>query len=205
MNSLNQEAAPLRLLAMARAGDRDALGKLLQVYRNYLHLLACAHLGADLRLRLNPSDLVQETFVDACADFAGFRGATEAELVVWLRKILVRNLADQARRHKAQARDARREESLEVLLDRSSMAIHKALAESASSPSAQAMRQERAVVLADKLAQLPEDYRQVLILRSLLHLKFDDVSVRMGRSSVAVRLLWMRALERLRGLLEVEP
>jgi RNA polymerase sigma-70 factor (ECF subfamily) len=205
MHTLNEPEAPLQLLARARAGDQKALGQLLESYRNYLRLLASAHVGAGLRLRLDPSDLVQETFVDATADFRGFRGTSEGELVAWLRRILVRNLADQARHHRAEGRDWRREEPLEAILGRSSLGLHRALEGNLSSPSAQVIRQERAVVLADKLAQLPDDHREVIVLRSLLHLKFDDVAVRMGRSSVAVRLLWARALERLKTLLEVKP
>jgi len=198
----NSEDSPERLLEQARAGCRDALGRLLELYRNYLRLLARTQIDLTLRVRLDPSDLVQETLLEAHRDFAQFAGTSEKELVAWLRRILVRNLADQVKHHKAQARNWARQESLEALLDRSSSAAEQALAKGISTPSAQAARREQAVLLADALARLPPDYREVIVLRNLEHLKFDDIAARLGRSAGAVRMLWSRALEKLGRLLE---
>ena len=103
------------LLSRARQGEEVARGRLLELYRNYLRLQARTLIGRTLQVRLDPSDLVQETFLEAHRDFPMFGGTTEAELIVWLRRILVRNLADQARHHKAQGRDVRRQESLEMM------------------------------------------------------------------------------------------
>jgi RNA polymerase sigma-70 factor (ECF subfamily) len=193
---------PEVLLARARSGDQAALGQLLELYRNYLRLQARTLIGSALRVRLDPSDLVQETFLEAHRDFGQFLGSTEAELVAWLRQVLVRNLADQAKRQQSQKRDVRREESLEALLERSSSDVQQALVKGLSTPSSQARRREQAVVLADALAALPPHYREVIILRHLERLKFEEVGARMGRSSGAVRILWTRALERLNRLLE---
>lgn len=190
------------LLDRARAGDLDAFGQLLAQYRNYARLLARTLIGTTLRLRLDPSDLVQETFLEAHRDFPRFSGMTEGEVVAWLRRILIRNLADQARRQKAGLRDFRRQESLEAALERSGARMQMALAASASSPSAAAARREQAVILADALAALPPDYREVIILRNLERLRFDEVAARMNRSPGAVRMLWTRALERLSALME---
>ena len=183
---------------------RQGLGRLMELYRNYLRLLASTQVGKGLRLRLDPSDLVQETFLEAHRDFGQFEGSTERELVAWLRRILVRNLVDQARHHEAEGREWRRQESLQTLLERSSLELHRALASGISSPSAQAIRRESAVVLADTLAGLSDDFREVIVLRNLMHLKFDEVAVRLGRSPVAARVLWTRALDKLRTLLEDE-
>jgi RNA polymerase sigma-70 factor (ECF subfamily) len=193
---------PEELLERARAGDVEAFGHLLAQYRNYARLLARTLIGTTLRLQLDPSDLVQETFLEAHRDFPRFEGATERELLAWLRRILARNLADQARRQKAGLRDYRRQESLEAILERSNARMQQALVATASSPSAAASRRERAVLLADALADLPPDYREVIILRNLERLRFDEVAARMGRSPGAVRMLWTRALERLSGALE---
>src|SRR5207245_10035590 len=100
-------------------------------------------------------------------DFPQFLGSTEKELLTWLRRILVRNLADQVKHHKAQVRNWKREESLEVLLDRSSSAAEQALAKGISTPSALASRREQAVLLADALARLPADSREVIVLRDV--------------------------------------
>jgi len=193
---------PEELLERARSGDLESFGQLLSQYRNYARLLARTLIGTTLRLRLDPSDLVQETFLEAHRDFPRFDGSTERELLAWLRRILARNLADQARRQKAGLRDIRRQVSLEAMLDRSSARMQQALVAVVSSPSAAAAQREQAVLLADALAGLPPDYREVIILRNLERLRFEEVAARMGRSPGAVRMLWTRALERLSRALE---
>ena len=70
--------------AGARAGDADCLGWLLEIYHNYLHLLASAQLNKRLRSRVNPSDLVQETFLRASRHFGEFCGSSEQEWLGWL-------------------------------------------------------------------------------------------------------------------------
>jgi RNA polymerase sigma-70 factor (ECF subfamily) len=193
--------APVRLLEQARAGDVEARGRLLESYRNYLRVLARTQIDSGLRVRLAPSDLVQETLLEAHRDFAQFAGTTEQELMVWLRRVLVRNLADQVKHHKRGKRNWQRQESIEELLDRSSAAVEYALATGISSPSARAAAREQGARLADALARLPEDYREVIILRNLEHQKFEEVARKMGRSTGAVRMLWVRALEKLNQML----
>lgn len=197
-----------KLLAGALGGQPECLGKLLQLYRNYLHLLARTQIDLHLQGRADASDLVQETFLDACRDFEQFRGSTEAELLAWLRKILVFNIARLVQQQVlTQKRDARREISLErhlAELDRSSACLERGLVGPQSSPSAQAQRRERAAVLADALARLPRDYQEVIVLRNLEGLPFTEVAQRMNRTSGAVRILWVRALDQLRQILERE-
>lgn len=79
-------SSPEVLLARARDGDQEALGALLEEYREYLRVLARARVGRDLQVRLDPSDLVQETLLEAHRDYHQFLGTTEAELTVWLRR-----------------------------------------------------------------------------------------------------------------------
>jgi RNA polymerase sigma-70 factor (ECF subfamily) len=191
------DRAPEILLARTRAGDEAALAQLLELYRNYLRLVARALIGQALRIRLDASDLVQEAFLKAHRDFAAFRGSTEPELTAWLRQILVRALANQAKYHRCQGRDYRKAESLEAMLDRSSAAIHRALASPSSSPSEHAVQREHAVLLANALEKLPADYREVFILRNLEHIPFEEIAVRMNRSSGAARVLWKRTMDRL--------
>jgi RNA polymerase sigma-70 factor (ECF subfamily) len=140
---------------------------------------------------------VQETFLKAYRDFTGFAGATEPELVAWLRQILVRSLADHVKHHKRKVRDMRRQESLESLLDRSGEEAQQALASRVPSPSASAARRERAVLLAEALEKLPALYREVFILRTLEHVPIEEIATRMGRSPGAVRMLFARVVERL--------
>ncbi len=190
------------LLVQARGGDAAARGELLELYRNYLRLMARTLINQPLRVRLDASDLVQETFLKAHREFSGFLGSTEPELVAWLRQILVRSLADQVRQHRAKRRDYRREEPMEVLLDRSSLAIQAQLAAPVSSPSAHSSRREQAVLLADALDKMPADYREVFLLRNLERIPFDEIAKRMNRSSGAVRMLWARAIKKLSQFLK---
>ncbi len=197
--------SPDVLIRRALAGDREAVNDLLGLYRNYLQLLARTQIDMYLALRLNPSDIVQETMLRAFRGFPQFRGATEGELLAWLRRILARCLADQSRQHRAQRRDGRQEVSWEADCDRSSAQLAALLADRGASPSEAAAHREQCVLLADALARLPEDYRQVLVLRHLERADFAEVAARMGRSSAAVRMLWARALERLRSEMESPP
>jgi RNA polymerase sigma-70 factor (ECF subfamily) len=196
------DATPERLLAQARAGDTAARGQLLELYRNFLRLMARSLISERLRIRLDASDLVQETFLKAHREFPGFLGSTEPELVTWLRQILVRGLADQVRQHRARKRDYRREEPIEVVLDHSSLAIQEQLAAPLSSPSVHSSRREQAVLLADALEKMPADYREVFLLRNLEHVPFEVIARRMNRSSGAVRMLWTRAIKKLSQLLK---
>jgi RNA polymerase sigma-70 factor (ECF subfamily) len=195
---------PEQLLAEARGGQRARLGELLELYRNYLYLLARTQIDLHLQARANPSDLVQETFLHACRHFRQFRGSSEKELLGWLRRILLRNLARLVERQVlAQKRTVRREISLEQrrrALQRSSADFEAALASPQSSPSAQAQQRELAALVADQVAQLPDSYREVIVLRNLEGLPFEEVARRMGRTAGAVRVLWLRALDRLRRL-----
>lgn len=194
---------PCSLIERARDGERTAREQLLESFRNYLRLLAYTGLGEVLRDKADPSDLVQETLLKAHANFLHFRGRNEAELAGWLRQILARNLIDLGRRYRAtEARQVARERSLEELLDQSSLALGKLIAVGGGSPSDHAQKRELCVVLADALADLSDDHRQVIMLRSLEERSWEDVAERMGRTSGAVRILWARALTHLRPLIE---
>jgi RNA polymerase sigma-70 factor (ECF subfamily) len=195
-------AVPELLLSQAQAGDASALGRLLELYRNYLRVVARAMIGQSLRVRLDASDLVQETFLKAHQDFSEFLGGTEPELISWLRQVLVRTLANQVRHHRRQGRDYQHDEPLEVLLERSSQRIQLALAAPLPSPSSLVSRREQAVLLADALENLPPDYRDVFVMRNLEHIPFAQIAQRMGRSAGAVRMIWTRTIKKLGHLLE---
>ena len=193
---------PVELLQAAQAGDRNALGRLLELYRNYLRLLARLQLGRQLRGKADPSDLVQEAFLAAQRTFANFRGTSERELVDWLRQILASKLVDLARRYlRAGRRDVRLERQLAHDLDGSSRALGESLLAQESSPSERAARRDRAVLLADAIKSLPADYGEVIILRHLEGLPLADVAARMGRSVDSVKKLWVRGIARLRAVL----
>jgi RNA polymerase sigma-70 factor (ECF subfamily) len=199
---VTSEAIPDQLIAQARDGDSAALGRLLELYRNYLRLVARSLIGVALRVKAEPSDLIQETFLKAHREFAGFKGQGEHELIAWLRRILATTLADHVKHHRRKGRDFQRQESLDQLLERSDAAVHRALASHTASPSNGAVRREQAVLLADAVDRLPPDYREVFILRTLEHIPLGEIAARMGRSEGAVRMLWTRAVVRLNEILE---
>jgi RNA polymerase sigma-70 factor (ECF subfamily) len=198
-----------RLFAAAREGSGSCLGRLLVLYTNYLKLLVVAQMDSRLRARVSPSDIVQDAFFEAHRDFGQFRGQSTAEFVAWLRKILVNNILRVVEQHLlAEKRDVRREVSLEEIgrrLEQSTVRLETLLAQQADSPSGYAVRHEHEILLADSLAKLPADYREIIVLRHIEGLPFDEVARRMKRSSGAVRMLWLRALKSLRDALQPSP
>jgi RNA polymerase sigma-70 factor (ECF subfamily) len=191
-----------RLIEEARQEEPGALDRLLESYRNYLRLVARTGLGAALRSKADPSDLVQETLLKAHRHFDQFRGTTEPELVSWLRQILARNLANLARRYRASSRRLAQEQSLEDLLVSASQSLSALVADNGHSPSQSALRRELSVILADALAELPANYREVLVLRTLEGHDWAEVARILGRSTDGARLLWTRALKKLQPLIE---
>ncbi len=196
----SEEVPVPKLLQRARLGSVEALGQVLQLYRNYLTILATTQLDRRLRRRVSPSDLVQDAMLAAHSDFAKFRGCSERELLAWLRQILINCLHHVNETHlRAKMRDMRREISVEQVgatLDRSACNFTQMLADRGPSPSAPLQQRERAVALADQLSRLPPQYRDVIVLRNLQGLSFDEVADRMDRKPGTVRMLWLRAIEK---------
>jgi RNA polymerase sigma-70 factor, ECF subfamily len=193
-----------RHLPAARAGSREALGQVLEACRAYLLRIANEGVPADVQAKGGASDLVQETFLEAHRDFARFQGNTEAELLAWLRCLLLNNVANFARGYRA---TGKRQVSREVPLlgADSSMAPEAGFVANTSSPSMEAMAHEKAEALARALERLPEDYRRVISLRNQERREFDEIGRLMERSPDAARRLWSRAIERLQHELDGQP
>lgn len=195
-----------RLFGLAQRGSDSSLGRLMNLYTNYLKLLLTAQLDGRLRARISPSDVVQETFYEAHRDFHQFRGHSTGEFIAWLRRILINNLLRVVEQHlMAEKRDVRREVSLDRLrtgIDQSTARLESLLAASGASPSADAQRRERELQLADALTLLPVDYRDVIVMRHIEGLPFEQIAERMQRTCGAVRMLWVRAVRQLRDKME---
>lgn len=180
----------------------QAQGEVLLRYESWLKLLARMSIGSRFQGKFSGSDIVQQTLLEACRDLHQFRGTSEPELLVWLRKILAHVFAHEMRRYAGtQQRDLDREVSLDATIRQSSQRLGDLLAESGSSPSMRAERHEQELRLADVLARLPDDYREVVVLRNLEGLSHEEVARRMNRNVGAVRMLWVRALTQLRRAL----
>jgi RNA polymerase sigma-70 factor, ECF subfamily len=189
------------MLTAARVGDPDAADRLFAHVRPWLQILARTQVGRHLRAKSDPSDVVQVALLEAVRGLGQFRGESEAEFLAWLRQVLTNAIRHEGRRYASTAaRDIAREESLDRELAESSARLGSLLAGKDTSPSMGAERAEARVELAALLARLPEEYRDVLVLRNLEGLSHEEVAERMGRSVGAVRMLWVRALARLRAL-----
>lgn len=173
----------------------------LECFRSYLRLLAQLQLGRGLQAKLDASDIVQQTLLQAHQAWGQYRGGSEAELTAWLRQILTRNVAHAARDLGRAKRDAALERSLEELLADSSARIEGWLAAEQSSPSQRADRNEQLVLLAAGLEKLPEMQRQALVLHYLQGWSLAEVARHLGRSTAAVAGLLQRGLKQLRNLL----
>jgi RNA polymerase sigma-70 factor (ECF subfamily) len=174
----------------------------LERYRDYLRLLARLQLHARLQAKLDASDIVQQTLLQAHQNLGQFRGQTEAEWLAWLRAILANTLAAAGRRFATEARDAGRERSFEHDLDHSSSRLAGLLVADQSSPSERAVRADELLRLARALNSLPPDQQRVVELHHLRGLSVAEVAQRVERTRPAVVGLLYRGLKKLRELLQ---
>ncbi len=184
--------------------DRDAAAAVrnLDRFRDYLRLLARLHLDPRLRAKLDPSDIVQQTLLQAHRARDQVRAQSDGELAAWLRQILARNLAQAVREFARNKRDVGREQSLEQALGESSARLDRWLAAEQSSPSERAVRNEDALRLAVALEQLPEAQRDALVLQHWQGWSLAEIGQHLNRSPAAVAGLIKRGLKQLRQLLD---
>jgi RNA polymerase sigma-70 factor (ECF subfamily) len=171
-------------------------------YRDYLRLLARLHLDPRLQAKLDASDFVQQTLLQAHAHQDQFRGQTDQEWLAWLRSILANVLAGAVRQYATEARDLARERSLDGALEQSSSRVEEWLAANHSSPSERAVRCEELLRLASALAQLPDDQRRVVELHHLRGCTVTEVAEAVGKTKPAVMGLLFRGLKSLRQNLQ---
>src|SRR6516165_373199 len=167
-------------------------------YRSYLDVLARVHLDPRLRGKLDPADVVQQTMLRACAAWSGLQSTEPAIIVVWLRRILARTLADVVKHYERDKRAVDLERSLEADLDRSASGLAGWLAADQTSPSQAAVRNEELLHLADALAALPESQREVVVLKHLRAWTLQRIAEHLGRTVPSVASLLRRGLEELR-------
>jgi RNA polymerase sigma-70 factor (ECF subfamily) len=171
-------------------------------YRGYLWALACASLGAGFRNQLDPGDIVQATLMKAAESLAVSPGLDEQSRLAWLRQILKSVLVDEYRRLHRDRRDIRREQQLlETGVEQSAMGLQACLAADQTSPSQAAVRNERLLLLADALVQLPPDQREVVVQRYLQGRSVSAIAESLGRTIPSIASLLRRGLEQLRSLL----
>lgn len=180
-------------LARARDGDLAALGVLLHSFRPYVRVLVHELWPKALHARGDDSDLIQDAFLEVHRVFPEFRGSTMAEFVCWLRRIVLRVAQRRVRRERSDGRTPEREHTEDEMLAQ--------LTASELSPAARAERSEQVDLLTAALALLSDDMQQVVLARHVDELPHAVIAERLGRSEAAVRVLYVRALDRLRHLL----
>jgi RNA polymerase sigma-70 factor, ECF subfamily len=176
----------------ARQGDREALGQALSSVRDYLLLVANEGLEPALKAKGNASDLVQETFLLAQRGVENFRGRTASDWRHWLKRILIRSIAQERRRF---ATTAKRQVQREVTIPDGMQLKNRAYIET---PSRNMALRELEAALIEGLERLPERYREVVIWHHREQLSFEEIGRRYGIKADGARKLWTRALGRLR-------
>lgn len=168
-------------------------------YRDYLLLLARSRFPPQLRAKLDPSDVVNQTLLEAHRDHKQFRGETGAQFAAWLRRILANKIAAAFR-----VPGIDREQSLYAVIEQSSVRLEGWLEDGSISPPARAERNEQVLLLAAALAKLPDDQREAVELKYFQALRVQEVAERMGKTVPAVTGLLHRGLVKLHKYL-AEP
>jgi RNA polymerase sigma-70 factor (ECF subfamily) len=193
------------LIEAARQGDAECRDRLFGLCRSYLGFVARSQVETWLRRKVDASDLVQETMLEAFRDFQRFQGHSEQEWLAWLRKILNHNAADFVRRYRG---TAKRAAGREVPFRDPDDSLARGAPEPAAdtpTPSQQFLQLDTELRVTAALSTLPADYQEVILLRNLQRLPFNEVAQRMERSRPAVQMLWMRAIRKMQEALEEEP
>ncbi len=184
-----------QLLVAARAGDKLSLERLWSEARQWIHEYSARHLGEDLNAKMDASDIVQQSMLEAQVVLDQFRGSTFAEFHAWLITVIRRNIADAGRRYRqSQCRSIHAEENHKNIHD-------SYIAADDPSPSARMVSKEADAVLAAAIEALPSRYQVVLELRHRDELEFSEIGDRLQISSAAARQLWVRAIETVRSRL----
>lgn len=173
-------------------------------YREYLRMIARLQLPAHLRVKVDASDVIQQTLLEAHQAAERLATMAESGQLAYLRQALANNVADLVRRFGAEMRDVSRERSLEAQVRDSSARLADRLAADQSSPSMRVAREEELLVLAQSLAQLPEDQRLAVEMKHLQGCPVADIAQAMGRSETAVGGLLRRGMKRLRELTKAD-
>jgi RNA polymerase sigma-70 factor (ECF subfamily) len=173
-------------------------------FRAYLWTLARMQIGRRAEGKLDPSDVVQQTLLEAHARREQCRGVSPEQQAAWLRQILAHNIADGLKGLNRAKRDVRRERSLEAQLAESSACLGAWLASGDPSPSEQACQHERAIRLAEALGRLPAAQREAIMLQHWEGWSLAQIASHLDRSPAAVAGLLKRGLKQLRQELSAE-
>jgi RNA polymerase sigma-70 factor (ECF subfamily) len=187
------------LLEEVRQGDRRALELLLARHRPAMHAVVEARLDAQVRARLDPSDLVQEAQLEVVRRMDDFLERRPMPFHLWVRKTAYQRLLNARRDHRQRAR--RSVDREEPLPDHSSLLLARPLLHGGPSPSQQAEARERAERIARAVSGLAEADREVLLMRHAEELSYEEIACLLEITAAAARKRYGRALIRLQKVL----
>lgn len=196
------------LLQRAAAGDEQAVNELFTLYRDRLRAMVRLRLNCRLHGRVDPSDVLQEAYLEVCRGLADYLRAPPLPFFLWLRHITGQQLIMAHRRHLgAQMRDADREVSLYrgALPQASSASLAAQLLGRLTSASQAALRAELQIQVQEALNSMDPLDREVLTLRHFEMLSNDETAVVLGIKKSAASNRYVRALERLKDILATLP
>jgi RNA polymerase sigma-70 factor (ECF subfamily) len=199
----NQEETG-ELLAAAREGDAVAVGRLLDKHRESLGRMVSARLFGGVARRVDASDVVQEALVEANRRLAEYLRDPRVPFHTWLRGLARDRLMDTFRRELAAKRDVGREEPL-APRDGAGDSVSRGLAGSELTPAALALRHEFQARFAAALEQLPEEAREIILMRHSEQLTNSQAAEILGMSEAAAGMRYLRALRQVKAILGDGP
>jgi RNA polymerase sigma-70 factor, ECF subfamily len=193
------------LIALAGQGDGDARRELLERYRDYLRRMVASRLDRRLASRLDPSDVVQETLADAAGQMDRYLQNQTLPFFGWLRLLAGEHIREAHRQHLfVQKRSIIRESRIPEFNDESAVHLVNQLTANDTSPSNRLVRQERSEQVNKALESLSPQDREVLAMRYVERLSTAEMAEALGLSEGAAKQRHLRAVIRLRGLLEAD-
>lgn len=197
-----------QLVERLRGGDPQALGELFSLYRERLRRMIEFRMDRRIQGRADPSDVLQEAYIDACQRVRHYLEKPQMSIFVWLRQVTVQRLIDLHRRHlDARMRDAKRE----VLIGRGDLSAVTSASMAAqlvghlTSPSEKAARAELLDQVENALERMDPIDREVLALRHFEELTNNEIAEVLGITKAGASNRYVRALKRLRGALAIVP
>ncbi len=187
------------LLRLIRAGDRQAFEQLFARHQAYLHRLVELRLDSRLRPRVDPSDVVQEAYVEALNRLSGYLQRPVLPFRLWLRQIAFDRTLKARRHHLGTARRSLEKEV--PLPEQSSLILARQLLAPDSTPSQQLDHRELVHRLRQAVAQLPESDREVVMLRHFEGLSNRETACLLGIDPAAASKRHGRAMLRLHRIL----
>ncbi|MBL8856552.1 MAG: sigma-70 family RNA polymerase sigma factor [Planctomycetaceae bacterium] len=192
------------LLLQIIHGEDEAVNRLLERYRPKLRRMIEVYLDPRVAARADASDVVQEALAEAAIRLPEFARQTDFPFYPWLRNLAWERVLQLHRRHIGAAKRSVNRESLPsgVASEHSVWQLAKWVTARESSPSERKIREERSRALIESLQLIPGHYREIVVLRHIEELKFEEIAVILKLGMEAVRSRYRRALERLQTILE---